>query len=110
MQLEELRNESFILPKSVKEILAKTFDTSEIFPNILAEISHVQTVKSFVSAGVGISILPEEIFEQDDNLIGVALEPPIYLQPAVAYKKNRKRSHAAEAFLSAIRKGVEKNA
>ena len=110
LPLEELRNETFILPKSVKEILAKTFDASEIFSNVVAEVSHIQTIKSLVSAGVGVSILPEEIFEQDDNLIGVALEPPIYLQPAVAYKKNRKRSHAAEAFLSAIRKGVEKNA
>lgn len=106
LQLEEIRNESFIMPKAAKDF----FVGADIFQNVVAEISHVQTIKSLVSAGLGVSILPEEIFEQDDNLIAVAIEPPIYLQPVIAYKKNRRQSHAAEAFLSSIRKGVEKNA
>ena len=101
---EELWSEPLILHKSIKENLAKNFQ------NVVAEISHVQTIKSLVSAGIGVSILPEEIFEQDDNLLGVAIEPPIYLQPVIAYKKNRKQSHAAEAFLASVSKGVEKNA
>ena len=104
LPLEELLSEPLILHKSTKENLAKNFQ------NVVAEISHVQTIKSLVSAGLGVSILPEEIFEQDDNLIGVAIEPPIYLQPVIAYKKNRKQSHAAEAFLASMSKGVEKNA
>lgn len=105
LPLEELLSEPLILHKSTKENLAKKFQ------NVVAEISHVQTIKSLVSAGIGVSILPEEIFEQDDNLIGVAIEPPIYLQPVIAYKKNRKQSHAAEAFLASVNKGVvEKNA
>lgn len=103
LPFEELRSEPLILHKSIKENLAKNFQ------NVVAEISHVQTIKSLVSAGIGVSILPEEIFEQDDNLIGVAIEPPIYLQPVIAYKKNRKQSHAAEAFLTSVSKGVEKN-
>ena len=104
LMFEELWSEPLILHKSIKENLAKNFQ------NVVAEISHVQTIKSLVSAGIGVSILPEEIFEQDDNLIGVAIEPPIYLQPVIAYKKNRKQSHAAEAFLASVSKGVEKNA
>lgn len=105
LPLEELLSEPLILHKSTKENLAKKFQ------NVVAEISHVQTIKSLVSAGIGVSILPEEIFEQDDNLIGVAIEPAIYLQPVIAYKKNRKQSHAAEAFLASVNKGVvEKNA
>ena len=105
LPLEELLSEPLILHKSTKENFAKNFQ------NVVAEISHVQTIKSLVSAGIGVSILPEEIFEQDDNLIGVAIEPPIYLQPVIAYKKNRKQSHAAEAFLASVNKGVvEKNA
>ena len=100
LPIEELRNEILILPKSAKEIL----NSAEIFKNVAAEIYHVQTIKSLVASGVGISILPEEIFEQDDNLIAVALEPPIFLKPKLAYKKNRKKSHAAEAFLDLVRK------
>ena len=103
LKWEELQNELFILPKSAKEI----FHDAEIFQNVVAEISHVQTIKSLVSAGIGVSVLPEEIFEQDDNLIAVALEPPIYLQPKLAYKRNRKQSHAAEAFLDLVRKELK---
>ena len=103
LPLEELRNESLILTKGAKEF----FGGAKIFQNVVAEISHVQTIKSLVSAGIGVSILPEEIFEQDDNLIAVALEPPIYLQPSLAYKRNRKQSHAAEAFLDSVRKELK---
>ena len=103
LPLEEIRNESLILPKAVRDF----FVGSNILRNVVAEISHVQTIKSLVSAGLSVSILPEEIFEQDDNLIAVALEPPIYLQPVIAYKKNRKQSHAAEAFLNLVRKELK---
>lgn len=106
LPLAELRNELLLLPKAAKEF----FNGTEVFQNVVAEISHVQTIKSLVSSGIGVSVLPEEIFEQDDNLVAVAIEPPIYLQPVIAYKKNRRQSHAAAAFLSSIRKGVEKNA
>ena len=103
LPLEELGNESLILPKTARDF----FVDSNILRNVVAEISHVQTIKSLVSAGLGVSILPEEIFEQDDNLIAVALEPPIYLQPVIACKKNRKQSHAAEAFLDSVRKELK---
>lgn len=103
LPLEELGNESLILPKTARDF----FVDSNILRNVVAEISHVQTIKSLVSAGLGVSILPEEIFEQDDNLIAVALEPPIYLRPVIAYKKNRKQSHAAEAFLDSVRKELK---
>ena len=103
LPLEELGNESLILPKTARDF----FVDSNILRNVVAEISHVQTIKSLVSAGLGVSILPEEIFEQDDNLIAVTLEPPIYLQPVIAYKKNRKQSHATEAFLDSVRKELK---
>lgn len=103
LPLEELGNESLILPKAARDF----FVDSNILRNVVAEISHVQTIKSLVSAGLGVSILPEEIFEQDDNLIAVALDPPIYLRPVIAYKKNRKQSHAAEAFLDSVRKELK---
>lgn len=103
LPFEELGNESLILPKAARDF----FVDSNILRNVVAEISHVQTIKSLVSAGLGVSILPEEIFEQDDNLIAVALDPPIYLRPVIAYKKNRKQSHAAEAFLDSVRKELK---
>ena len=103
LPLEELHNESLVLLKAMRDF----FIVSNILRNVIAEISHVQTIKSLVSAGLGVSILPEEVFEQDDNLIAVALEPPIYLQPVIAYKKNRKQSHAAEAFLDSVRKELK---
>ena len=53
LPLEELRNESLILPKAAKDF----FIGSDIFQNVVAEISHIQTVKSLVSAGVAVSIL-----------------------------------------------------
>lgn len=91
LRLEELRNESFILPKSIKKILMEKFNSLDITPNIIAEISHIQTIKSLVSGGVAVSILPEEIFYREDDLTAVAIEPQIYLQTFIAYKKNRKQ-------------------
>ena len=113
LHLKEIKDEPLILPNSssfFKELLRKIFGEFKITPNVIAEISHVQTIKNLIATGVGVSILPEELCEQDENLTTVALEPPIYLYPLLAYKKNRHPSHAAEAFLNLSRKEVDNNA
>ena len=48
LPLAELRNELLLLPKAAKEF----FDGTEVFQNVVAEIFHVQTIKSFESQAV----------------------------------------------------------
>lgn len=62
------------------------------------EVSQIQNIKGLVMAGMGVALLPETICESDDELRTAAIEPPVYLDPLLAYKKNRHLSHAAEAF------------
>ena len=108
INIEELKNENFIFidnnPIYTQKI--KNFFNEK---NIIIKSGHVQTIKNLISTGCGIAILPEAICDTDDNLITVALSPPIFLQPLVAYKTNRHQSHAAKAILNLIKKEVDTN-
>ena len=112
IDIEELKNEKFIFignsPIYTQKI-KNSFNTIDFEKNIVLKSNHVQTIKSLISTGCGIAILPESICDTDDNLITVALSTPIYMQPLVAYKTNHHQSHAAKAILNFIKKEVDIN-
>jgi len=102
---EELLNENFIFLSDS----ALKATTEKILPsvNVILESAHVQNVKNFIAEDFGISILPENLVESDDNLASIALEPPLFVNLMLVSKSNRQISHAAEAFLDLVKKGAE---
>ena len=112
INIEELKNENFIFIDNspiYTQKIKDSFKEINFTKNIALKSSHIQTIKNLISIGCGVAILPESICDTDDNLITVALSPPIFMQPLVAYKTNRHQSYAAKAILNLIKKEVDIN-
>lgn len=101
IMLTDFLAEPLLLPESAhnyqKEIIKKLkLSATELKPIITA--AQVQTLKALVAANLGITLLPEAICASDKNIVTAAMNPPIYLEPFLAWKNNRHLSNAAKAF------------
>ena len=84
-----------------KELIKKlNISASQLQPIIAA--NHMQTLKALVAANLGLTLLPKAVCTDGNNLTSLSINPPIYLKPWLAWKRNRHLSHAAEAFLRCI--------
>lgn len=68
-------------------------------------MNHIESIKRFVASNLGITILPGSLCDTDTDLVTIPLDPPLYRQPALAYKTNRHNSRAANAFIELLQKG-----
>lgn len=62
VKLNELRDESFILyPEgfTLREMVEKGCEQFDFQPKVLLETSNIESIKGFVSAGLGVSLVPE---------------------------------------------------
>ena len=112
VKIEDLKDESLIFLNDAsiyKQKLEAAFNDVGVSMNVNLEANHVQTIKNFVATGCGVAILPEGLCEFDENLVTVAIDPPIYLHSMMAYKTNRHQSHATEAILNLLKNGVDSN-
>lgn len=104
--LAALVDEPLVLPRSAcayrDEIIAG-FEAVSAMPELVFESQHIQTLKSLVATGAGVTILPETLVDTDDSLATVALDPPLYLTPQLAWKGNRHLSNAAAAFIASVK-------
>lgn len=107
--LTEIKQENVIMPSARCGFHRCIMDMLGNMCQWQMEVSQIQNIKGLVAAGMGVSLLPEAICEGDDELRTAAIEPPIYLEPLLAYKKNRHLSHAAEAFRQQIDKELRGN-
>lgn len=90
-----------------KRIVA-AFEQTNTLPRIKLELQHVQTIKSFIAQDAGISLLPRSL-AKDGELAIVPLKPPLAVTAAVACKKNRSFSYAAQAFWKLARQSCSGN-
>lgn len=108
IELEQLRDEPFIVLKKGQGFRQITFDLchkADFVPNIVFETGNIETVQSLVAAGMGIAFVPEMIARPLRSHF-----VPAYLRLAdrptrtlvIAYKKGRYLSNAAEAFIATM--------
>ena len=95
--------EPLLLPEAtssyVKELRRKlNLADQKLQPTIT--VAQIHTITTLVAANLGISLLPEAIC--DNNIATITMQPPIYLEPFLAWKSNHHLSHAAEAFLHCV--------
>ena len=79
-----------------QELADKLHLAADLQPVI--EAAQIQSLKSLTAANLGITLLPESCCN-DNELATTTIDPPIYLEPYLAWKTNRHLSHAAKAFL-----------
>jgi DNA-binding transcriptional LysR family regulator len=109
VRMEELADEPFILHKigtTTRERLVKHFDDGGVKIKVTMELASIETIKRFVSIGLGISIVPRLCIAREiegGELKAIRIqETRLCRELGLIYNKERYQSQAARAFLALI--------
>lgn len=100
--LEELAEEPLVLFKEgyyQRDIIHLAAEKKGIEPTIILETNQISLTKSLTRKGLGITLFLKMVISDDPDLVPVSLEPPVYLQLALAWKKKSYFSKANQTFL-----------
>jgi len=106
--LEDVVSYPFIFHKAgtTRERLVKHFGASWKNMNISMELASIETIKKFVSIGMGISIVPKSYVTEETERGQLRLVPiqdlKLIRQLGLIHHKNRYLSRASKAFLSVV--------
>lgn len=101
VKLEEVKNESFIAIKkgnSLRQLIDELFLDAGIELKTTFAAEEMHTVAGFVSAGMGISVIPNIKGLDDYNVKRLKVDPPCYRSVGVSWAKNRYLPPAATEF------------
>lgn len=102
----DLGTANLILMKEGSFIRSHLFDAfrdASITPNIVLESNQIETLKALIRNGVGLSILLDFVVEKNPGFVALPLDPPLYYDIGMAWKKDRYVSKAAQAFIDFCR-------
>jgi DNA-binding transcriptional LysR family regulator len=109
VQMAELEGEPFILHKvgtTTRERLVKQFSDAGVVVRVTMELASIETIKRFVSIGMGISIVPRLCIAReldDGSLLALGIRNSGFRRRlGLIYNKQRHLSQAARAFLSLV--------
>jgi len=109
VRMVDLENAPFILHKigtTTRERLVKHFHDGGVKLNVTMELASIETIKRFVSIGMGISIVPRLCIArelQDGSLRSLVIRDARFQRKlGLIYNNNRYQSKAAKAFLELI--------
>lgn len=106
ISLSELKNEKFIFPNDTQRsrpIFDKMFEKAGFKPNVFCETETFDIATSIVASGIGVCFtLPQFISESSRSKIMLFdVNEPLLLRTIVlAYRKDKRLSKIAQAFLS----------
>jgi len=109
VKMNDLEDEPFILHKigtTTRERLVKHFNDGGVKIKVSMELASIETIKRFVSIGMGISIVPrlciaKEIEEGSLKALSIR-DARFQRRLGLIYNKDRYQSQAARAFLALI--------
>ena len=109
VKMNDLEDEPFILHKigtTTRERLVKHFNDGGVKIKVTMELASIETIKRFVSIGMGISIVPrlciaKEIEEGSLKALSIR-DARFQRKLGLIYNKDRYQSQAARAFLALI--------
>ena len=105
LKFETLRDEPVIMLKEGfyhRHKIMESFKKLSIKPNIVLSSNQLDTIKSLLVQGVGISFLLKEIVENDGEIVSLPLKSPMEVIIGLAWKKNRYLSNASKGFIEFI--------
>ncbi len=98
----EIASSNLIVMKQgsyLRQIIQDRLRSLHISPNIVLESSQITTIKGLVAHNVGIAFLLDFIADNNNEIISIPLEEPIFVDIGLAWKKDRYVSKAAQAFI-----------
>jgi len=106
IDLEETINEPFILLKKgqgFRQIAHQLCEKANFEPNVVFESTNIETVKSLVASGMGISFIPKMVTRTkqlpEPVYVSIGSKPPTRTL-VLGYKKNRYLTKAAKSFIT----------
>jgi len=107
--MNDLEDQPFILHKigtTTRERLVKHFNEGGVKMKITMELASIETIKRFVSIGMGISIVPRLCIDKeikDGSLRALTIRDARFQRKlGLIYNRDRYQSQAARAFLRII--------
>jgi DNA-binding transcriptional LysR family regulator len=107
VSIEDIKNESIIMLKEGfyhRQKILDYFHKYKIQPNIILSSNQLETIKSIVSNGSGISFLMKEIIQNDKRISSRKLNKELDINIGLVWKKERYISNAAKTFIEFILK------
>lgn len=87
---------------AVRALIDASIDASGVDPNIVMELRSIESIKQMVAQGIGAALVSEHAL--DDSQPGLrCADAPIRRTLALIYRRDRKQSAAALAFISLMR-------
>lgn len=108
LQLKELKDDVFIFPERGSgsyEVFYKSCEKAGFEPKIAFEFPQANTIMSFVSEGVGVTITFSTVY-REANCAGVKmipLEDELHSVISLFYRKNKPLDYAKKQFLNYVR-------
>ncbi|AJE03643.1 LysR family transcriptional regulator [Geobacter pickeringii] len=110
LTLREFASQQLIFYKegySLRELILDVLKEAGFSPNIRFETNLYTLVKSLVRKEMGISVFLRMVVTEDDDLVAISFDPPLYLDLLIAWKKHGYLSRANRAFVDFL---LEKSA
>lgn len=106
VEFSQLRDEDFILLKEDsyhRQAILDRCHQHRFEPRIVFSSSQIQTIKNLAAKGVGITFLMRMVAADNPHIVPVSLDPPLTVNIALAWKKDKYLSKASKALIDFIR-------
>lgn len=108
LQLKELKDDVFIFPERGSgsyEVFYKSCEKAGFEPKIAFEFPQANTIMSFVSEGVGVTITFSTVYREAKcaGVKMIPLEDELYSVISLFYRKNKPLDYAKKQFLNYVR-------
>lgn len=108
LQLKELKDDVFILPERGSgsyEVFYKSCEKAGFEPKIAFEFPQANTIMSFVSEGVGVTITFSTVYREAKcaGVKMIPLEDELHSVISLFYRKNKPLDYAKKQFLNYVR-------
>lgn len=108
LQLKELKNDVFIFPERGSgsyEVFYKSCEKAGFEPKIAFEFPQANTIMSFVSEGVGVTVTFSTVYREAKcaGVKMIPLEDELHSVISLFYKKNKPLDYAKKQFLNYVR-------
>lgn len=103
ISLASLRDAPLVLFKNSffqTERIINAFRALDIQPNVLLYTAQLSTVQNMIAEGTAIGFLFSFLAEQEQNLVGISLDPPMTTHVSLVWHKRLVLTEAMEALIS----------
>lgn len=105
VELKELSVQAAILPDLqtyTGRIIKQSFEGAGLNIRMNMTTNYLETIKMMVSVGLGWSVLPSSLIDEDMHILSVPELPAISRDLGLIYDQRRSLSNAAQAFLDLV--------